>query len=90
MENSKFIKVNSNLINVNNIADIHAETHEDLNTTFLIINTNNGTNIMKPLPEHIDTIDDIADAYIDLITSFLTSKEPDELVLDLDVYDSAE
>ena len=38
MENSKFIKVNSNLINVNNIADIHAETHEDLNTTFLIIN----------------------------------------------------
>lgn len=88
METSKFIKVNSNLINVNNIADIHAEAYE--RTTFIIINTNSGINIMKPLPEHIDTIDDIADAYIDLITSFLASKEPDELVLDLDAYDSAE
>lgn len=45
---------------------------------------------MKPLPEHIDTIDDSAGTYIDLITSFLASKEPDELVLDLNAYDLAE
>ena len=84
----KFIRIESTLINVNTITDVHAEAHENLNTTFLIINTNNGTQFMKPLPESIDDITDMGGVFLDMITTFLASKEPDELVLDLDVYDS--
>lgn len=82
----KFIRIESRLINVNTIADIYSDVYN--NTWYIVMHTYDGAAYLKELPEHIDTIDDIADAYIDLITSFLASKEPDELVLDLDAYDS--
>lgn len=84
----KFIRIDSTLINVNTIANIHPNVFND--TECIIIDTNDGANYIKYLPKHMDTIQDITGAYIDLITSFLASKEPDELVLDLNAYDSAE
>ena len=84
----KFIRIESVLLNVNTVADIHPNVFND--TECIIINTNDGTKYIKPLPKHIDTIDDVAGAYLDLITSFLASKEPDELVLNLNEYDLAE
>lgn len=82
----KFIRIDSILINVNTVADIHPNAFNE----YITIHTNDGATYIKQLPEHIDSIDDVAGAYIDLITSFLASKEPDELVLDLNAYDSAE
>ena len=84
----KFIRIESILINVNTIADIYPDVHNG--TQYLMLHTNDGDAYLKELPEHIDTIDDVASAYIDLITTFLSSKEPDELVLDLNAYDQAE
>ena len=84
----KFIRIESTLINVNTIAGIYANIYN--NTQYIVINTNDGGTYFKELPEHVDIIDDIAGAYIDLITEFLASKEPDELVLDLNKYKSAE
>lgn len=84
----KFIRIESTLINVNTIAGIYANIYN--NTQYIVINTNDGGTYFKELPEHVDIIDDIAGAYIDLITEFLASKEPDELVLNLNAYDSAE
>jgi len=81
----KFIRINSILINVNTIADIYPNVFD--NTECIIIDTKDGVNHLKQLPKHIESIDDIAGAYIDLITSFLSSKEPDELVLNLNKYD---
>lgn len=84
----KFIRIESMLLNVNTIADVHPNVFDD--TECIIINTTDGVNYFKYLPKHVDTIEDIAGAYIDLIASFLSSKEPDELVLDLNAYDHAE
>ena len=84
----KFIRIESTLINVNTIADITPNFYND--NQYVVIHTNDGATYTKQLPKSFDTIDDIADAYIDLITSFLASKEPDELVLNLNEYDSAE
>lgn len=88
----KFIRIESTLINVSAIADIYPNVFNDCIT----IHTNDGATYIKQLPEHINTldginrIDDITSAYLDLIASFLSNKEPDELVLDLNAYDSAE
>lgn len=84
----KFIRIESTLINVNTIADITPNFYND--NQYIVIHTNEGATYTKQLPKSFDTIDDIARAYIDLITTFLSSKEPDELVLDLNAYDSAE
>ena len=84
----KFIRIESTHINVNTITDIHPNVFND--TECIIIDTNDGANCIKYLPKHIDSIDDVTGAYIDLITEFLASKEPDELVLDLNKYKSAE
>ena len=84
----KFIRIESTLINVNTITDITPNFYND--HQYLVIHTNAGDSYIKELPKSIDTINDIADAYVDLITSFLASKEPDELVLNLNEYKSAE
>ena len=84
----KFIRIASVIININTITDIHPNVFNE--TDCIIIDTNDGAKYIKPLPKHIDTIDDVAGAYLNLITEFLASKEPDELVLDLNAYDSAE
>lgn len=85
----KFIRIESRLINVNTIADIYSDVYN--NTQYIVVHTYDGAAYIKELPEHIDTIDDVSGAYIDLITAFLANREPDELVLDLNkYYDSAE
>lgn len=84
----KFIRIESTLLNVNTIADITPNFYND--NQYIVIHTNAGDSYIKEIPKSIDTIDDVADAYVDLITSFLASKEPDELVLDLNAYKSAE
>lgn len=84
----KFIRIESILINVNTIADITPNFYND--NQYIVIHTNDGSTYTKQLPKSIDTIDDLASAYIDLIASFLASKEPDELVLDLNAYGTAE